>query len=59
MKFKPIIDEYKKSDYNKDYLNNFEYLANVLARIRKEREPSWNGPTDLGMSFDEAFSQKG
>jgi hypothetical protein len=56
MKFKPIIDEYKKSDYAKDYYLNFEYLANALARLKKERDSSWSGPAGFFKAdFDGTF----
>ena len=41
IKFKPIIDEYKKSDYGEDTYANFELLANELYRLKMERDPKW------------------
>jgi hypothetical protein len=41
LKFKPIIDEYKKSDYGSDAYANFELLARKLWDLRVEREPTY------------------
>jgi hypothetical protein len=56
-KFKPIIEEYKQlGDYSEGAYSNFEFLANALARIRKEREPSWKGAPDIFKEdFDKTF----
>jgi len=43
MKFKPIIDEYRKFDYSKDTFENFEYLAFELSKIKAQRDPSYKG----------------
>jgi hypothetical protein len=34
MKFKPIIEEYKKTDYGSDSYANFEYLVREIWRAR-------------------------
>jgi hypothetical protein len=43
MHFKPIIEEYRKLDYGKDFYKNWESMANDLARIKTSRDPSWKG----------------
>jgi hypothetical protein len=41
-KFEPIIKEYmKRGQFGKDIFKNFEYLANHLADIKKERDPTY------------------
>lgn len=42
VKFKPIIDEYKRlGQYGKDSFKNFEYLAYELAKIKQQRDPTY------------------
>jgi len=41
MKFKPIIEEYKKTDYGSDQFANLEYLAREMWRIKMRRDPKW------------------
>lgn len=43
MKFKPIIDEYKKFDYAKNLFENFEYLASEISKYQAQRDPSFRG----------------
>ena len=41
-KFKPIIEEYRRRGvYSKIECQNFEYLANEIARIMEKRDPSY------------------
>ena len=39
MKFKPIIEEYRKEDLGPNGLSNFEYLAEAVMRVREKNEP--------------------
>jgi hypothetical protein len=43
IKFKPLIEEYRKLDYGSDAYKEWESLANEFARIRAEKDPSWKG----------------
>jgi hypothetical protein len=43
IKFKPIIEEYRKTDYGNDTYSDFEYLVKEMARIKSQRDPSWKG----------------
>jgi hypothetical protein len=59
IRFKPIIEEYRKFDYGKDLLSNWEYLANELARVRAERDPSFKGSRSYfkANEYDETFKK--
>jgi hypothetical protein len=59
LRFKPIIEEYRKFDYGKDFYGNWEYLANDLARIKAERDPSWKGSRShiKLVEYDKAFNK--
>ena len=59
LRFKPIIEEYRKFDYGKDFYQNWEYLANDLARIKAVRDPSWKGSKSHIRSeeYDGAFKK--
>jgi hypothetical protein len=41
-RFKSVIEEYRKWEAPRDYLENFEYLADVLQRMAEERDPEDN-----------------
>ena len=41
IKFWPIIEEYKKTDYGEDQFANLEFLARELWRLKRERDPHW------------------
>jgi hypothetical protein len=43
IKFKPLIDEYRKLDYGRDAYREWESLANEFAKIRAKGDPSWKG----------------
>jgi hypothetical protein len=43
IKFKPIIEEYRKTDYGGDGFADFEYLALEMAKIKAKRDSSWHG----------------
>jgi hypothetical protein len=63
MRFRPIIEEYKRSDYGKDTYANFEFLARELWRLKLERDPEWKLHSGGGGGFkpedyDEAFAEK-
>jgi hypothetical protein len=57
LKFKPIIEEYRKSDYGKDTFSDFEYLAGEMAKIKSKRDELWKGarsyirPEDYDSTF--------
>ena len=59
LRFRPIIEEYRKFDYGKDFFQNWEYLANDLARIKAERDPSWKGSKShiKPEEYDRAFKK--
>lgn len=64
IKFKPIIDEYKKSDYGRDTYANFELLARKLWELKMERDPEWKMHHGGGLGgidpdeYDKAFTKK-
>ena len=63
IKFKPVIDEYKKSDYGKDTYANFELLAHELWRLKMERDPLWKEHEGGGLGitaeeYEKAFAKK-
>jgi hypothetical protein len=49
-KFKTIIEEYRRWEYPSDYLGNFEYLANVLSKMREDRDIEINRKLDISIS---------
>jgi hypothetical protein len=59
LKFKPIIDEYRKTDYGRDMYVNFEYLAGEMARMKAERDASWKGSPSYIKSgeYDRTFKK--
>jgi hypothetical protein len=62
IKFRPIIEEYKKSDYGKDQYANLELLARELWRLKMERDPEWKEHGGgLGLppeEYEKAFAEK-
>jgi len=40
LKFKPIIEEYRKTELGPTGLSNFEYLAKVIMRAKERSEPN-------------------
>jgi hypothetical protein len=40
-KFKPIIEEYRKTEYGIDDYENYEYVANELLKMKNKRDPSY------------------
>ncbi len=60
IKFKPIIDEYKKTDYGEDQFANFELIANALWKIMMRRDPAWKDHAMSGYAHEDivnAFSK--
>ena len=60
VKFKPIIDEYKKSDFGEDTYANFELLARKLWNLKMERDPKWKEHQGGGIAsedFEKAFTK--
>ena len=60
IKFKPIIEKYKKTDYGEDQYANFELIANALWKIKMERDPSWKDHAMAGYAREDivgAFSK--
>jgi hypothetical protein len=41
LKFKQIIEEYRKTEYAIDEFENYEYLANELLKMKEKRDPSY------------------
>ncbi|MCX6653830.1 MAG: hypothetical protein NTY03_01780 [Candidatus Bathyarchaeota archaeon] len=41
LKFKPIIEEYRKTEYGIDDYENYEYVANELLKMKNKRDPSY------------------
>ena len=41
VKFKPIIEEYRKSDYGKEGYRNWEYVAHEVAKHIEKNDPLW------------------
>ncbi len=61
LKFKPIIYEYRRRhEFPADAYDNFEYLANELSKMYKERDPSYKGAVSYFRpeEYDKAFSRK-
>ena len=63
IKFKPIIEEYRKSDYGSDTFANFELLAHWLWRLKNERDPAWKMHMGGGLNltpeeYEMAFTKK-
>ncbi len=59
IKFRPIIEEYRKLDYGRDMFVNWEYLVTELAKMKAERDPSWKGSKSyikLG-EYDKTFNK--
>jgi hypothetical protein len=40
--FGSVIKEYRKLDYPNDLYENFEYLADVLGEMRREKDSDWD-----------------
>jgi hypothetical protein len=60
MKFRPIIEEYKKTDYGSDQYANLEYLAREMWRIKVKQDPDWKEHGGGGFTREEyevAFSK--
>jgi len=57
LKFKPVIDEYRKTDYGRDMYVNFEYLAGEMARMKAKRDASLKGSPSYIKSgeYEKAF----
>jgi hypothetical protein len=60
MRFRSIIEEYRKLDYGKDVYENWEYLANDLSRMKAQRDPSWKGSKSYikPEEYDRAFEKR-
>jgi hypothetical protein len=43
IKFKPIVENYRKFDYGSDMFENWEYLAKEIMKIKSSRDPSFKG----------------
>jgi hypothetical protein len=41
LKFKPIIEEYRKTEYPIDHYENYEYVAGELMKIQEKRDPMY------------------
>ncbi|MCX6655326.1 MAG: hypothetical protein NTY03_09425, partial [Candidatus Bathyarchaeota archaeon] len=41
LKFRPIIEEYRKTEYAVDDYENYEYVANHLLKMKEKRDPSF------------------
>jgi hypothetical protein len=62
IKFRPIINEYKKSDYGVDTYANFELLARKLWELKGERDPRWKehkggGVGNTPEDYEKAFAK--
>jgi hypothetical protein len=59
MKFKPVIEEYKKFDYPKTAYENFEYLASEIAGYVARRDSSFKGSQQYFKpdEYDRAFGK--
>jgi hypothetical protein len=59
VKFKPIIDEYRKFDYGRDAYSNWEFLVGELVKIKSQRDSSWKGSRSYIEvdQFDEVFKK--
>ena len=59
LKYKPIIEEYQRlGQYGKDSFNNFGRLAVELARIKRERDPTYlRGEIDALLGNESSRSQ--
>lgn len=61
IKFKPIIEEYRKFAYGKDLYEHWEYLANEMAKCKEKKDPSWRySAVDIFQQeeYDRTFSKK-
>ena len=60
IKFRPIINMYKKTDYGKDQYANFELIANALWKLKMDKDPSWKDHAMPGYAREDivnAFSK--
>jgi len=58
VKFRPMIEEYRRTDWGADAFKNLEYLTREMWKMRRERAPDFVTDTsysDLGV-FEKAFS---
>ncbi|MGD0805705.1 MAG: hypothetical protein ABSA11_16715 [Candidatus Bathyarchaeia archaeon] len=47
LKFKPIIEEYRKTDFGPTSFSNFEYLAEAIMSVRERSEPNARARMDM------------
>jgi hypothetical protein len=47
LKFKPIIEEYRKTDFGPTSFSNFEYLAEAIMRVKERSEPNARARMDV------------
>jgi hypothetical protein len=61
VKFKPIIEEYRKIAYGKEGFRNWEYVAYEVARYIEKNDPLWrsNAPEFFSAEeYDRTFKQR-
>jgi hypothetical protein len=47
VKYKSIIEEYRRTDYGRDTYSDFEFLAMKMMRIKAERDPMYTGSASI------------
>jgi len=58
IKFKPIMDEYRKGDWGTDSFANFEYLARELWRLKAKKVPHYLEHQDtMRARYEQAFGK--
>jgi len=61
IKFKPIIEKYRKISYGKDHYENWEFVAGEIAKFKEKKDPLWrtNSPDLFNPEeYDRAFNIK-
>jgi hypothetical protein len=50
VKFKPIIEEYRRWEWPSDVYANLEYLANALSRMQRVKDSDYERKTNVMIS---------
>lgn len=46
LKFKPIIEEYRKTDWSRDQYEHWERLADVLGKMKSKKDELWSSKAE-------------
>lgn len=60
MKYKPIIEVYRKTELGRDFAEDFEWLAHEMYKMKTKRDPNWitENPLFTEKQYEETFSTK-